>query len=136
MNNTTIKEIERRVNYSVEDGIACGPVSIAAVDAEIVVCDNGERIYLHGQWIDEVPDEVLLEATKESVYDVYMKLNCADYEHFDELIAERDRIDADKIEDDSRYESIYEELKKMIAKELSNQGYEDPFNEEDDIYDE
>ena len=53
------------------------------------------------------------------------------YHHFDELIEERDRIEADRIEDDSRYEAFYEELKDMIIKELENQGYDNVFEEED-----
>ena len=131
-NTTTIKETERRSNYFYEEGFACGPISRAVVETEIVVEDNGEKVYLHGQWIDAVADEILFEATKESIYDVYLKLNDADDELFDTLIAERDRIEADKIDDDSRYEPFYEELKRMIIKELEMQGYGNPFEEEED----
>lgn len=135
MNNTTsMKEIERRINYFTEEGIACGPVSIVVVDAEIVVEDSGSKVYLHGQWVDAASEEILFEATKESVYDVYMKLNGADEDCFDELIKERDRIDAEKIIDDSRYGAYYEELKEMIFNKLEEEGLGYMLDEED--YDE
>ena len=44
--------------YHEDTGMACGPVSMTTIDAEIVVeKDDGKKIYLHGQWVDQAGDE-------------------------------------------------------------------------------
>ena len=129
MNN--MKEISRQSVYSETEGIACGPVGITAVDAEIVVDDNGEKVFLHAQWVCEAGDEILFEATRESIYEVYEKLNTADGDEFEALIEERDRIEAGKIADDSKYQAFYDELVKMIDEEKAANGFVD-YGEEDD----
>lgn len=129
-----IKEINRRINYFVEDGIACGPVSMAVVEAEIEVEDEGEKVYLYGEWVDAA-GEYSYAATKESVYDVLLKYHETG-DRDDALIDEHNRILENAIADDSRYEPFYEELKAMIDNELKAQGYEiyddDEFNEDED----
>lgn len=113
-----MKEISRKSMYHEENGIACGPVSVTAIDAEIVVDDKDKNVYLHAQWVDEASSYLLLEVTRESTYDIYEKLNDADGDEFNKLIAERDRICKDQIKDNSQYALYFEELKKMIMKEM------------------
>ena len=124
-----MRETNRKSMYHEECGIACGPVSITAIDAEITVDDDGKLVYLHAQWVDEASAYLLLEATTESAYEIYEKLNNAEDEEFDNLIAERDRICSERIEDDSCYAHYYDELKDMISKEMKMHGIEADIDE-------
>ena len=120
-----MKEISRQSMYHVDEGMACGPVGITAIDAEIVVDDNGEKVYLSAQWVDAVSDEIRYLATKESTYAVYEKINNKEGD-FETLIEERDRIEKrGKIEDDERFEPFYAELKGMVIDELKKHDMED-----------
>lgn len=113
-----IKELSRRCMYNVDEGVACGPVSVTSIDAEIVIEDQENNVFLHAQWVDAAGDDLYFEATRESIYDVYEKLvNCEDEEEFERLISDRDRIEENSIEEDSKYQDYYDELEKMIAAE-------------------
>ncbi len=70
-----MKEISRRAMNNDSEGMACGPSGLYAVDAEIVVEDEGKIVYLHTEWVSEVHDEILFEATTESIYDHLVKVN-------------------------------------------------------------
>lgn len=118
-----IKEISRRIMNNADEGMACGPVGITAIDAEIVVEDEGRKVYLHAQWIDEIGDEISYEATTESAYDIYEKLNHCSDDEFDDLIAMRDQICSNEIEDTTRYQSFFDELRKMVEEEIKVQGW-------------
>ena len=126
-----MKEISRRSMYNAEVGMACGPIGITSIDAEIAVEDNGETIYLHGQWVDLVGDEILYEATKESIYYVYEKINKSG-DDYDEHLAERDRIEADRIRDIDCYEPYFKEIKQMILDEMEAHGIDGYFECLDD----
>lgn len=133
-----VKEIRRQVMYNSGEGMSCGPVGVTSIDAEIVVEDNEETVYLHGQWVDTVGDEIYYEATKASVFEIYRKLNL-DEGDFDKLIAERNKIvEETTIKEDaacSRYRTFYEDLKNMILEEMNTHGIECSLNsdEEDDF---
>lgn len=53
-----IVELSRKSMFHSVDGIT-------AVDAEIVVMDNEKKVFIHGQWVDEVSDQILFGSTKE-----------------------------------------------------------------------
>lgn len=127
-----MKIVSRKSMYHEDYGMACGPIGITAIDAEIVVDDNGQKVYLHAQWVDEAADIILYEATSESVYDVYKKLNSGKG-NFDDLIAERDRITAVKIEDGAKYQPYYEKLKKMIIAKMEEHDIEPDFDGEEEV---
>ena len=129
MNN--MKEISRRSMYHEDEGMACGPVSMATADAEIVIDNNGDKVYLHGQWIDELGDEIFYEATKESTYDIYEKFNKKEGDD-DELLAEYDRVANNAIQNVEIYNCYFEEIKKMIFEELDKHGIVIDFDEEDE----
>ena len=129
MNN--MKEISRRSMFNIEEGMACGPVSTATADAEITIDNNGDRVYLHGQWIDELGGEIFYEATKESIYDIYEKLYKKEG-NFDELMAECDRVNKDAIQNVEIYNYYFEEIKKMISYELDKHDIEFDFDEEEE----
>ena len=133
-----MKEIDRRVMGHEGGGMACGPMGIYAADAEITVEDEGRTVCLHAQWVDEAYDSILFEATTESTYECYRKLNdledgeleiedgMDENDMFDDLICERNRIceecdmqdllgDVDLKE---RYAKEYSELIAMLQEQL------------------
>lgn len=131
-----ISEISRRSMYHEVRGIACGPIGLTVIDAEIVVDVDDQRVFLHGQWIDEVGDQIHFEAHKESIYDAYEKLITAmNDEEEEKSLAERDRIDKGRIKSDSIFKPFYEELKQMIIDEMEAHDIENYFDDED-VYEE
>ena len=131
-----MKEISRRIMFNQEDGIACGPVSLKSIDAEIVVEDEKDGIvFLHGEWVLEAGDDILYDATKRSVYDIHEKIENNE-EDFDKLIKERDDIrEKESLEDKERFVTYFDEIKNMIRDEVEKQGYVfgDEDWEEDDL---
>ena len=126
--SNNMKEISRRVMVNDKEGLACGPCGVLAADAEMAVLDEGKTVFLHAQWVSEAPD-VLYEATAESVYDIYERLNHG-ASNFDELIAERDHISGVGISRlfpgqiaQERYEKQFMELDALIGKALEERGY-------------
>ena len=131
-----ITEISRRSMYHEDEGMACGPVSSTAIMAEIVVEVDGQRIFLHGEWVD-IAGEYYFEATTESLFDAYEKmLNAENEEDEQEALAERDRISEAKIKDDSIFESYYAEMEQMIHDEMKAHGIEYFYEDEEEDEDE
>ena len=141
-----MKEISRRAMNSESEGMACGPAGDYAVDAEIVVDDEGKTVYLHTQWVDEASDDILFEATTESIYDRMVKIN-TDETAFDEAVDEMDRIREEKdlsknegIDISERYAEQYRQLVQMMQEILDRD--EKGFNlttmcyDDDEDYDE
>ena len=134
-----MKEISRRSMYYEEEGMACGPVGIAAIDAEIVVeMNNGQKVYLSAQWVDAAGDEIYYQATKASAYEYYLKLHGCDFEESQELIEEKNKVEEDRVEDNPEFAPFYEELKQMVYKEMRDNDLEDVIddleeNSEDEI---
>lgn len=144
-----MKEISRRVMTNQSAGMACGPMFIYAVDAEIVVEDEGRKVYLHAQWVDQASDMILFEATTESVYDCEAKLNSLFDEGgdaFEDAICERDQLQQDTditkvfgpVDINERYAEQYQQLLSMMQEVLNKDdiGF-DLFNldDEDEDYD-
>lgn len=122
-NNMTINEISRRSVFHTDD---YGISGIDSADAEIVVDDNGQIVFLHAQWVSEASDDVHFETTFESTYDLYEKmfeLGC----DTEALCAERDRVvkaGMPEEEATSRYSMQREELIEMIKEKLSENNIE------------
>ena len=119
-----MKEISRRAMNSESEGMACGLAGLYAVDAEIVVENEGKFVYLHTQWVDEAPDSIFFEATTESIYDQMIKMN-ADEAAFDEAIDAINRIRDEKdlsknegIDISIRYADQYQQLIQMMQEIL------------------
>lgn len=125
MNN--IKEISRRVICNTEiEGSEYNPCGILAVDGEIQLEDNGQVVFLHGQWIGECDNVISIEATKESVYEIYVKFEEWDADE-EQLLAERDRIMAEAYDEEearSRYGEFYKSMDEMIIDKLREQNIE------------
>ena len=124
-----MKAIRRRTSYF-EDLWALA--AYTAIEAEIEIRDGSETIYLFTSWNDLAPDETLFQATKESVFDLYGKVDSSS-ENEDELFAEIRRVEADKIVDDSKYAFFYSELKDMVNKELQIHGFDYDIDFNNDI---
>ncbi len=111
------EEISRRAMYHEESGMSCGPVSGPKVaDAEIAIEVDGDPVYLHAQWLSEFREYILFEATSESTYDWYEKMNDAEYEEIDELRKCADAAAEKKVEwpSDLYYEELYDMLKDVL----------------------
>lgn len=130
-----INEISRRSIYHEDEGMACGPASATAIMAEIVLDVDGQRVFLHGEWVDIVGD-FYYEADMESLFDAYEKLFNAKSDGEEKAIEERDRIIEGRIKDDSIFKPYYVELEKMIRDEMENHGIEYFFEDEEDEEDE
>lgn len=117
-----IHEISRRISYKETIASACGPVSIASIDAEIAVQDGPETVYIFGEWVSEACDEIRCMAVRESMFNVSEKFDNG-AEDLDTLIAERERIEAGRIIDDEKYLNLYAEITDMVRKELDDHGY-------------
>lgn len=120
-----MKEINRRSMCTEESGMACGPISVTAIDAEIVVEDEGHTVYLHMQWVDAVSDMFLFEATTSSMYDEYEKIVQSEDEDLDQLFKERDEIANNTIGKiipgvviEERYDEQYKQLLVMVREEM------------------
>jgi len=120
---SSFKELSRRAVCFSDEGIACGPAGSTAFMGEIVVDMDGQRIFLHGEWVDIV-GEYFFQADTESLIDAYAKLfEASSEEEEQKAIAERDRIIEGKIKDDSIFESYYVELKQMLHDEMNSNGF-------------
>ncbi len=127
-----ITEISRRSLYHDDEGIACGPVSSTAIMTEIVVDVDGQRVFLHGEWVD-IAGDYYYEATTESLFDVYVKmLNAENGEDEQKAIEERDRISEGRIKDDSIFAPYYSEMEQMIHDEMKAHGIEYFYEDEDE----
>ena len=126
-----IIEVSKRVLYHEDDGLACGPSGMIAIDTEIVLNVDDQRVFLHGQWISET-GSIYFEATSESIYDAYVAIyNAKDEKGWEEAISERDRIELGKLKNDSQFEKYYNEMELMIAAEKKAHGIESDEDEED-----
>lgn len=115
-----VKEVSRRTVFNYSEGNY--GVSTTSIDAEIVVEDNGEIIYLHAEWVDAV-NEFEYDACKKSICDYNEKLNALmngeEDGNFDKLVEERDRIAEEEKVDFERYSSEFKkQLKRLILNEM------------------
>lgn len=127
-----MKEISRRAMNNESEGMACGPSGLYAVDAEIVVEDEGRNVYLHTQWVSEVQDEISFEATTESIYDHLAKVDKlmnGDNDEFEKACKEMertlDKTDLSKnegIDIYERYAEQYQQLVQMMQEILDQDG--------------
>lgn len=130
MNNIT--EISRRSIFDADDGLACGPAGSTAVETEIVVEMDGQRYYLHGEWVD-IAGDYNFEANTESFCCAYEKYMSASNEDAKEkAIDECNRISTGRITNDSVFEPYYAELKQMIHEEMKAHGLEYLIEDEED----
>lgn len=127
-----IIEISRRSIYDEDDGLACGPAGSTAIEAEIVVEMDGQRYYLHGEWVD-IAGDYNFEANTESFCAAYEKyMSAANEDEKQKAIDECNRISDGRIADDSIFEPFYAELKQMIHDEMTAHGLEDFIEDEED----
>ena len=130
-----IKELDRKTWYCEEDGIACGPASSTAIDAVMVVDDQGETVYLHAQWVDIAGPEIYYEASKENLLEICQKISDAS-DDMDELTRYVDEMNhVAKLPNDyvtNRYSEQLEELEEMIIAEAKEHDIYYLLSDEDD----
>lgn len=122
-------EISRRCNYHEESGVACGPMGVTAVNAEITLEVDGQKVYLLGQWQD-ITGEFGFEATKESLYDILVKDYPSGSAEEKFSFSELDRIRAGAIKDDAMFQPFYDQLTEMIHAEM--EAHDIDWEEEED----
>ena len=123
-----IEAVSRRVRFSEDTGMSCGAFDESAVDAELVLEDQGRRVFLCGQWTDQMPDRIRMEAVPESLYEISEQMDSRGSDWGD-LAARRERILKSRIDDPAaaeRYAPYFEELRRMIVSELEAHGYRIP----------
>lgn len=108
--------VENRKKKSLVKMCSC----IAQADAQ----DNGEKVYITAEWMDQNPDEIYFEVTSESLYD-FLVFKRDDIEVLDEI---REELIEEyySMEDalSGRFEDICEELAECIADMLEEQDAE------------
>jgi len=102
-----MKILEKRVASNESVGMACGPISMNIVVAELVVEEAGIRKYLSCYWICEVSDDYSFEVTKESIWDELLGIS-------DDL----DRLDKIRECEEETYSNFDGKYKGKYKKEL------------------
>ena len=131
---SNVKEISRRVMYHEDGGMACGPIFISAVHAEILLDNDGKKEYIYGEWVSEAGDDILYQVSEKSFYDIFERIYKAkSRKEEDRILADRDKIPCtEPDEDDPVYKPFMGELKKMIIREMEEHGLEPYFDEDED----
>ena len=120
-----VRIISRDIRYSEDTGLTCGAFDESAIDAEIVLEDEGKRIFLYAQWTDQMPDSILMEAALESLYGISQRMGDRDAD-WEFLAAERSRIRKNRLDDAAaagRDAPDFDELKRMVVSEMREHGY-------------
>ena len=123
-----VRIISRDIRYSEDTGLTCGAFDESAIDAEIVLEDEGKRIFLYAQWTDQMPDCIRMEAAPESLYRISRRMEDRDAD-WESLAAERSRIREDRLENaaaEKLYAPYFGELKQMVISEMKKHGYPYP----------
>ncbi|MBQ2905301.1 MAG: hypothetical protein IJE54_01775 [Peptococcaceae bacterium] len=92
MQTRNIKELNRQVAITENFGMVCGPCAMTAIDAEIEIEENDEKLYLFAQWVYACDEELVLKITKESLFPLYTNPDLTD-----EIGDETNRILNDEI---------------------------------------
>lgn len=127
-----LKEISRRCEMGENGGVACGPFSITAVVAEMVIDEDGLQKYLTCCWVSEASDAVSFEVTEKPLLPFYIDLDTDQ----DEMEEARDSATENYTSYDGEYEGAYSEqyavLVSMIKEKLIKEELVDPEDFEDE----
>ena len=131
---SNVKEISRRAMYHEDGGLACGPIFLFAVHAEIQLDHDGKKEYIYGERVSAAGDEIYYQLSEESIYDAFQKIYKAkSQKEENRLVAAKDKIaSTEPDEDDPVYGPFMKELKQMIAQEMEKNGLEADFDEEEE----
>ena len=131
-----IKVLNKRVYDHTEEGMACGPFSITAIDAEMEVRDGENKVFLYGYWVMEAYDVMSFVAVTESILDIIYDMDEPGADS-DELIKKINAIKEAGLESvlpgcdiQARYRYQFRTLKKMIKDQIIKSGYMDDYIEE------
>lgn len=114
------------------EGMACGPVEMTAIVAEMEILEENETKYLTVCWVDEASDAVSFEVTAKPILPYYIDLS----KDQDELEEIRETMMESFTSYDGEYTGDYPEqyaeLVAMVKERLIEEGYHDPEDYEDD----
>lgn len=128
-----IKEINQRCECSTSSGIACGPVSITVINAEMKVSIGEDIRYLIVNWVQECGEDVSFEITKESIWN-YMRAECDEEGWEENLFRIRKEAESENIPDAKEiYSTQYKELVALVKNKIIEEGF--LTKEELDTYD-
>ena len=128
-----LKEVSRRSMYHYSEWNY--GMCLTAIDAEIVIEDGTQNVYLYAQWVD-AGGEVKYQASTKSIYDIEEKIN-EENADVDALVEERERLYAEtKVNFEPYRDPFAKELWNMIDAELVAHGEEGLEAEAEDDVDE
>lgn len=99
-------------------------VKMCSVIAEAETTDNGEKVYITCEWMDQNPDEIYFEVLTDSIYD-FLTYTRDDIEVLDELqenLIEEYYTKAEAL--DGRFSEICEALLAEVTALIEEQGLE------------
>ena len=97
---------------------------MCSVIAEAETTDNGEKVYITCEWMDQNPDEIYFEVLADSIYD-FLTYTRDDIEVLDELqenLIEEYYTKAEAL--DGRFSEICEALLTEVTALIEEQGLE------------
>lgn len=122
-----IKELNRKCEMAQDEGIACGPCGITAVNAEMEIEEDGQKRFLIVTWVAEAGDSVSFEVTKESIYPF---LACED-DDMDKL--ESIRSDAEVMNKGKDVYKIYSKQYDILVQMVKDKIVEEELIDPDDF---
>lgn len=127
-----LREISRRCEMGENGGVACGPFSITAVVAEMVIEEEGLQKYLTCCWVSEVSDAVSFEVTEKPLLPFYIDLDTDQDEMEEVRDSATENYTSYDGEDDGAYSAQYAALVTMIKEKLIQEELVDPEDFEDE----
>lgn len=127
-----IKELSTRCEVSSQDGMACGPCGLTAINAEMVIEEDGIQKYLICTWVSEADDEVSFEITQESIFD-YLSVSDISDEELEDLDRIRENGGIIFSSCDGEYSGKYNEQYNKLIDMVRSKIIEEGFLEEEDI---
>ena len=115
-----IQIIDSRIMSHEDKGTSKKAKPITIIDAEVVVLDKGEKVFLHGRWSSAAAKKLDIDVTKDSVYELYEKLNEGNNNN-KELLDGINRIKGHGLDGETatqRYAEQLEHLSNMVASEM------------------
>lgn len=127
-----IKELSTRCEVSSQDGMACGPCGLTAINAEMVIEEDGIQKYLICTWVSEADDAVSFEITQESIFD-YLSAGDISDEELEDLDRIRENGGIIFSSCDGEYSGKYTEQYNKLIDMVRSKIIEEGFLEEEDI---
>lgn len=133
-----VKVLSTRVDEYIDEGIACGPISIDVVGAEAVIQDGDKKKYITICYVSEAGETLECDITDEPIYD-FLVGECSD-EDIDVLDKRRDAGEQYTLDTEEDYDGPYLDIIKMLCRKIYDKAVEeniigdDMFDYQEDVY--